>query len=206
MSYEVNPISIVGSIRNDLLGVTGFSLVKEFIPNADDAQATKLAIRWAPGLQGAQHPLLADPAVFIVNDGPFSPEDAKAIRQLNLSGKASHKGTIGKFGLGMKSVFSLGEAFFYLADGQRPYDPRYPGADVMSPWIVAPGQEHQDGARPEWRGFQKKDQHLVQQALRERGVSNGFALWVPLRKSVHCRYRNADIPIFSRYLTTGTKD
>lgn len=204
MSYEVSPISIAGSIRNDLMGVHGFSLVKEFIQNADDARATRFAIGLSQGIRGAEHPLLADPAVFIVNDGEFTPNDAKAIRQLNVSGKASQRGTIGKFGLGMKSIFSLGEAFFYLAATQDGFTQRYPGASVMSPWII-PGDRRRDsdelydGERPEWNDFSSWDRQLISAELRAQGVFEGFTIWVPLRRQAHCTVGDETIAIFNSF-------
>src|ERR1019366_8332684 len=82
-----------------------FDLIKEFIQNADDAKATEMHLGWSEGFHQATHPLLHGPAVFAANNGPFTTQNANAIRRLGLNAKASDPGAIGKFGLGLKSAF-----------------------------------------------------------------------------------------------------
>lgn len=45
----------------------GFPVLKEIVQNADDAQASSLIFGWSPGIAGADHPLLGDPALFFIN-------------------------------------------------------------------------------------------------------------------------------------------
>ena len=52
-----------------------------------------------------------------VNDGEFRPSDYEAICSFGLNSKAGDAATIGKFGLGMKSVFHLCEAIFFMGGG-----------------------------------------------------------------------------------------
>jgi hypothetical protein len=59
--------------------------------------------------------LLGGAALFAVNDGPFQPSDARNITRLGSNSKAGEATAAGRFGLGLKSVFHLCEAFFYLA-------------------------------------------------------------------------------------------
>src|SRR5438552_2368020 len=90
-----------------------FPIVKELIQNAEDAakdaRATKLLIAWDEGLPKARHPLLRTAGLLAINDGGFDAANGRAIREMGLSSKAADSSTIGKFGLGMKSVFHLGE-------------------------------------------------------------------------------------------------
>jgi hypothetical protein len=95
-----------------------FSILKELIQNADDARARRIRFGIFPGLPGSPNILLQGPGMVVVNDGPFSYSDFLAIRRFGLSNKASDRATIGKFGLGMKSVFHLCEAIFFIAEGE----------------------------------------------------------------------------------------
>jgi hypothetical protein len=45
-----------------------------------------------------------------VNDGHFRSEDGRAIRRFGLNSKAADAASIGKFGLGLISVFHLAES------------------------------------------------------------------------------------------------
>ena len=82
-----------------------------------------------PGDRESAHPLLRGPGLVIVNDGPFSDSDFRAICSFGLNSKAGDLGTIGKYGLGMKSVFHLGEAFFFIAESpERTYK------ELLTPW------------------------------------------------------------------------
>src|SRR5688572_29188921 len=86
-----------------------FPIVKELIQNAEDAKAKRLLVAWDPGLPDTEHPLLHGPGLLAINDGRFDHSNGRAIREIGLSSKAADSSTIGKFGLGMKSVFHLGE-------------------------------------------------------------------------------------------------
>jgi hypothetical protein len=190
MSYEFSALTLVSSIRNSLQGVSGFSVVKELIQNANDSGAQGWAIGWTNGLPDAHHPLLRDPALFVVNDGRFSPTDAKALRQLHLSGKADDRGSIGKFGLGLKSIFQLAEAFFFFADqdSREPFEEKYPGVNLISPWIE-PSNAGWSDARSDWQweeGAKQHDSALVYDRLPTLTAVRGFTLWVPLRTKQQC--------------------
>lgn len=91
---------------------SGFPVLKELIQNADDAGATRMDIGIVSGIESSINPLLHGPAMFVANDGPFTESDERAIRSFGLSEKPNQQSTIGKFGLGLKSVFHLCEAFF----------------------------------------------------------------------------------------------
>ncbi len=156
-----------------------FPIVKELIQNAEDARATRLLIAWDHGLPNAQHPLLRGPGLLAINNGGYDSDNARAIREMGLSSKAADSSSIGKFGLGMKSVFHLGEVFLFVAvdaTGERI------DADVRSPWSTEEG-----GLHPDWDEFGEADQDVIRTHVRSLfGTGPWFCLWVPLRTSTNC--------------------
>ena len=117
--YTTNYVNLIADNLRDRYK-SGFPILKELVQNADDAGAGSLVFGHHAGFAaGVDHPLLQGPALWVLNDGGFKPKDKQAIKSFGLNGKAADDGAIGKFGLGMKSVFHLCESFFYVAfDGQ----------------------------------------------------------------------------------------
>jgi hypothetical protein len=166
-----------------------FPIVKELIQNAEDAPAKRLLVAWENGLPDAKHPLLQGPGLLAINDGGFDDSNGKAIREMGLSSKSADSSTIGKFGLGMKSIFHLGEVFFFVAvdESGKQID-----ADVRNPWSTDDGGLHAD-----WDEFGEADQIAIATHVRSLfGNGRWFCLWVPLRTSTNCG--NVD-PIESYY-------
>lgn len=161
---------------------SGFPILKELVQNADDAGATRLAFGCHPGFSsGADHMLLQGPGFWILNNGRFEPSDRQAIHSFGLNAKAANSGVIGKFGLGMKSVFHLCESFFYVAsDGQELYQ------EILNPWLQDAGSSpmHQ-----QWDHITERDLACLrgvaaaQPEIRE--WASWFLLWVPLRRHDH---------------------
>ncbi len=179
-----SPEAFIRQIRQNLtegrytLGNDGFSIVKELVQNADDAGATKLHIGVHDNLSGSDHPLLRSPGLFVVNDGPFEPHDADNLRRFGINTKALDSAKIGKFGLGLKSIFHLCEAFFFLGQAGSGPSARLI-ADVLNPW----SGEHDDGFHPDWDVFSSGDRNRILAALAPfYGNSLCFCLWIPLRQ------------------------
>ncbi|MCO6438517.1 MAG: hypothetical protein J5J06_15610, partial [Phycisphaerae bacterium] len=110
------------------------TIVKELIQNADDSQAGKFHIGWTDNWPQSIHPLLTGPTILILNDGIFRDADAEAIWRVNEPAKGEDLGAIGKYGLGMKSVFHLCEGFFYLASPDQPAADGRDFAELLTPW------------------------------------------------------------------------
>ncbi len=177
---------------------TGFPILKELVQNADDAGAKSLSFGYHAGHQAADHMLLKGPALWVLNDGKFKASDQQAIRSFGLNAKAGDAGVIGKFGLGMKSVFHLCESFFYLAshDGKLT-------RDFLNPWYA---DDHEcSEMHQQWETITGKDEECLKEvALAQPEVSNErnwFLLWVPLRKRSHVpQYAERPMaPIIERY-------
>jgi len=152
---------------------TGFPVLKEIIQNSDDAGADQLIMGWSDGLPDSKHPLLGDPAIFFINNAPLNSEDIKGIMSIASGSKKDNKIAVGKFGLGMKSLFHFGEILFFIGSGWQKIPEK---AEVFNPW---------DKRRDEWDQFNEYDKHLIEKLLNSLTHSmNGeeyFIVWVPLR-------------------------
>src|SRR5262245_55578093 len=104
---EVDPLGVINLIGSNLIDrYPPASILKELLQNADDAGARTVVVGWTPGAGGTPcHPLLHGPALFVVNDGELKESDALAICRFGQNYKFGEKAVIGKFGLGLKSVF-----------------------------------------------------------------------------------------------------
>ena len=176
-----------------------WSIIKELMQNADDATAKTLHLGWLNKLPGQMiHPLLQGPAFFILNDGPFSKENAKAINYLSSSDKWSNKTAIGKFGLGLQSIFHWCEAFFcFKVEGQT----KISLAHIINPWA---DYEDKDRFHDNWDNFATSDQeniHDYLQSLLKPKSAHHFCLWVPLRQQAHLQGKGA---IQANYLGDDT--
>jgi hypothetical protein len=179
---ETNPLALIQHLRHNLIDrYPRDSISKELLQNAEDAPASALHLGWSPGLPAACHQLLKGPALFTLNDGRFSARDAEAICQFGLNYKAVDRTSIGKFGLGLKSVFHLCEAFFYLSStlpGDEDSADLY--NSVVNPWLGTP--HHGD-----WNEFSVADQNLLRRHLDPLLIGlDWFCLWIPLRREAHC--------------------
>ena len=199
--FDHNVLRDINALKEILQRYDGRSWFKELVQNADDAGATRLEIGWVHGLTGVRHPLLrGGPAVFVLNDGPFTAADAVAIHQLGLSDKSADKATIGRFGLGLKSIFHWCEAYFYLSSGHPSFS-RSKGADdyppdaLFNPWS-GPSKVayHED-----WDDFMEADRRRIRDylgGLNLLGSAHWFCLWLPLRRRATC---GAVHPIVGNY-------
>lgn len=158
---------------------SGFPIIKELIQNADDAGASRVVFGVHEGFATLQHPLLTGPALYLFNDGTFRETDKRAITSFAENSKAGEPGTIGKFGLGMKSAFHLCEAFLYIA---------WDGSNVHNA-IVNPWNSGEDNLHPDWEEVQAADWSALQGvgANVSGNAPRGFLLWVPLRRKQHLR-------------------
>jgi hypothetical protein len=111
----------------------------------------------------------------VLNDGEFRSEHKKGIESLGLGSKGDDPRSIGKFGLGMKSIFHLCEAFIYLASANQPASGERDFCDILNPWSGS-------GYHDEWDGL-GSDHDLLIRTVAEwsHGASRWFCLWIPLR-------------------------
>lgn len=176
--YTTNYVNLIADNLRDRYD-NGFPILKELIQNADDAKARTFVFGRHDGFPMAAHPLLRGPGLWFFNDGEFKDSDARALRSFGINTKAGDATAIGKFGLGMKSVFHLCEALFYVAsDGAKPH------REGLTPWKQDDGNPH-----PEWEEIPDDDWQRLE-ALGQPLSTDGkawFLLWVPLRRQDHLR-------------------
>ncbi len=174
-------VNIITDLLRDRYA-NGFPILKELIQNADDASARQLIFAMDPGFPDSRHPLLQGPGLWFFNDGKFQSSDAENLRFVGIGNKAGDSATIGKFGLGMKSVFHLCEALFYVAwDGTDLYH------EMLTPWK----RHGQDLDRmwggpiidaDDWNRLRKLASGLLGSDDENR---TWFLLWLPLRMEEH---------------------
>lgn len=179
--YTTNYVNLIADNLRDRYK-SGFPILKELVQNADDSGAGSLVFGHHAGfLSAVDHPLLQGPALWVLNDGGFKAKDKQAIRSFGLNGKAADDSAIGKFGLGMKSVFHLCESFFYVAfDGQEEH------CEILSPWF---GDENTSETHRCWEQISDSDRASLLAVARDqdeaRNGQSWFMLWVPLRRHDH---------------------
>jgi hypothetical protein len=181
-----DPMQFVNLIRDNLSDryQSGFPVLKELIQNTDDAKATQLDFGLIEGIPEADHPLLKGPGLFFINNGKFQESDARGIFSFGLNSKADDNSSIGKFGLGMKSVFHFCEAFFYLAtDGDKDYQ------EILNPWS---GPNPDESLHADWDQFSDGDADRLRNRLasilnNDQQTDASFILLLPLRMRKHLK-------------------
>lgn len=177
----------------------GFTVWKELIQNANDADAAVLSIGWCRGLKtdSNSNPLLKEPALFVVNSGEFKPDDADKLLTIGDTSKSADTAKIGRFGLGMKSLFHWCEAFFFIASDSARDATWESRNNIFSPWFSPAGSKEQSRHK-DWDVFKAGDKALIESELRdvisdlnseesdlnsEEAEDHWFCVWIPLRNA-----------------------
>ncbi|MDB9342573.1 hypothetical protein PN456_03125 [Nodularia spumigena CS-586/05] len=192
---EHHPLGDIEYLSYNLLNsyLPGFPILKELVQNAEDAKATCLDYGWIKGIPNATHPLLKAPALFMLDNGEFTEYNAKSIRYiLGGSSKPNEQDSIGKFGLGLKSVFHLCESFFYIAPDIQ--NSKYRTWDIFNPWA---GAQNKDEYHEGWDYFVEQDRDLIKSSLKpilskKYYQEKWFILWIPLRQRSHKTIHNEE--------------
>ncbi len=161
----------------------GRTLLRELVQNADDARAERVVFAvLEQGWPEAENSLLHGPALLVVNDGPFPSKDRDALHQAMGGSKAGDADKVGRFGLGLKSLFHICEALVYVGVHEGV---TYPG--VLNPWAGTGNRGDEDPIHPDWDvvcdGDLDRLENLADQLL--GGFKQGLFLWVPLRRHEH---------------------
>jgi hypothetical protein len=161
----------------------GRTLLRELVQNADDAKASKLVFMLLEqGWPEAQNSLLQGPALLVANNGPFPVKDREALHQALGGSKGDDPAKVGRFGIGLKSVFHVCEAIVYVgAEGGV----LRPGA--LNPWAGTGDHGNADPVHPDWDNVDDEDLARLQKVARSLlgAFDDGLVQWIPLRKTAH---------------------
>ncbi len=163
----------------------GRTLFRELVQNADDSRARRLRLLVLEhGWRDAQNRLLRGPALLVANDGPFPDKDREALHKAIGGSKENDVTKIGTFGIGLKSVFHICEAFLYIGAAQS--EPR-PG--VLNPWFGTGENGNTDPLHPDWDNVGEDDEDRLRVAMTALlgETDSGLLLWIPLRLKEHDR-------------------
>ncbi|MYF83701.1 MAG: hypothetical protein F4176_06170 [Acidimicrobiia bacterium] len=163
----------------------GRTLFRELVQNADDAEARRLTlVVLEDGWRDAQNSLLRGPALLVANDGPFPTKDREALHKAIGGSKKADVDKIGTFGIGLKSVFHICEAFLYIGAAQSEW---WPG--VLNPWYGTGEDGRGDPLFPDWDVVGEEDRQRLRVAARHLlgETDGGLLLWIPLRRNEHDR-------------------
>ena len=163
----------------------GRTLFRELVQNADDAGAGRLTFAvLESGWRDAQNSLLRGPALLVANDGPFRTKDLKGLHKAIGGSKEGDVDKIGTFGIGLKSVFHICEAFLYIGAAQSEWQ-----WGVLNPWYGTGEDGKPDPLYPEWDIVGEEDRERLRVAVKHLigEMDDSLLLWIPLRRSEHDR-------------------
>ena len=157
----------------------GRTLFRELVQNADDAGAERLRLNVLErGWPDARNSLLHGPALLVANDGPFPDKDRDALHKAIGGSKEDDASKIGTFGIGLKSVFHICEAFLYIGAEESAWR-----AGVLNPWAGTGENGDADPLHSDWDEIDGRLQAVAAELIGD--TSNGFMLWIPLRRPEH---------------------
>ena len=161
----------------------GRTLFRELVQNADDAGARRLGLAVLEcGWPDARNSLLRGPALLVANDGAFPDKDREALHKAIGGSKEDDVGKIGTFGIGLKSVFHICEAFLYMGAEKSEWR-----AGVLNPWAGTGENGEADPLHPDWDVVAAVDVERLRSVTTELlgQTSSGLLLWIPLRRHDH---------------------
>lgn len=110
----------------------GLGIFKEFIQNADDAEADEIMFvidekqYSVTGLPECMHWLHTTPSLLVYNNKTFSENDILGIQSIGASGKSKSVGKTGRFGLGFNACYNVTDVPCFFTDGNLYFfDPHF---------------------------------------------------------------------------------
>jgi len=174
---EKPEIDYIRYLKNNLLDSykygDGFTVFKELIQNASDAASDILKVYVLDSLTNAKcSESLKTPAIVVYDDGNFDKKNKAGIIKIASDNKTSESTKIGRYGLGMKSIFHICDFFIYAANTKDfPYERIFP----VNYW---PDEDER------FKHFSDEDIELVLNSLPKDvdiRKQNGFLLYIPIK-------------------------
>lgn len=174
---EKPEIDYIRYLKNNLLDTykygDGFTIFKELIQNASDASSDSLKVYILDSLKNTQcAEALKTTAIVVYDDGHFDKKNKSGILKIASDNKTSESTKIGRYGLGMKSIFHICDFFIYAANtNDFPYERVFP----VNYW---PDTDER------FKNFSENDMELVLNSLPQEidiRKQKGFILYIPLK-------------------------
>jgi len=123
MSFEVNyEEDLVSRIRDLIDGYSKNSILKEYLQNADDSNATELIVTFDKRrhslLTGSKFEVAGGPSLLLFNNSQFKEKDFKSIVKISAQGKVDDPNSTGRFGQGFSSSFSICDHPTFISNGK----------------------------------------------------------------------------------------
>ena len=170
-----SPVQELRRILRDQYSIA--SILSEIVQNADDAGAERIHFAMLNSWPPHVHALLDGPTLLILNDGVFRAVDKDGIARLDEGAKGGEAGSIGKYGLGMKSLFHLCEGIFFAANHVGSEEA--PFVSLLNPW-------EEGGPHDDWQDLESASSAVLDIINRwKHGADRWFSLLIPLRRPEH---------------------
>lgn len=182
---SADPETLITQLRDILENYHEDDIVRELLQNADDARASRLYFYViTQGSANSCHPLLALPGLIVFNDGALKDSDVGAITKLIGGNKSTDEAKVGRFGLGLKSIFHICDAMFFDSYRGKQADYKIRGA-LFDPYCDVRTNPEYHGYLEQWAPDQEERAiREINKALAKAlpdDIRDGFFMFVPAR-------------------------
>ena len=149
------------------------SIFREFIQNADDAQATEIVFVLDHRSNHPDNKLLCDmgkwkklqstPALCIYNNRPFSDEDIEGISRLGRGGKGDTPDTIGRFGIGFNVAYHITDCPSFVSFNSQGIPRDYCVFDPLRKYCVSASKNKKQKPGRRWTSKQQRLEQMSDQ-------------------------------------------
>jgi hypothetical protein len=105
-SVDMDSHGLIKVLKDNLRQYPQDTVLRELVQNADDAEATFFGCLYIkPSHSKTLSPALGAAKLILINDGPVTEEQREKMFRLRAGWQIANESKIGKFGLGLKSIF-----------------------------------------------------------------------------------------------------
>jgi hypothetical protein len=177
VSFEINyEEDLIPRICDLIDGYSKNSILKEYLQNADDSEATELVVtfdkRIHKPLIGTKFEVAKEKSLLLYNNASFKEGDFNAIVKISAQGKIENANSTGRFGQGFSSSFSISDHPSFVSSGRAYW------FDVLKNAVA-------EGKNKSIQGWDlKQDKEEISQWLKTfniDGYQDGTTFRLPLR-------------------------